>query len=159
MAKSNKKDSVAPRSIQNRRARFDYAILETVEAGIVLVGSEVKSLYLGRGHLNDAFCRIHNGEMFLINMDIEPYEQATVDAHDRRRDRKLLLHRREINVLERKTMEKGLTMVPLSVFFNEKGRVKVSVGLAKGKAAYDKRDKIAKDDTRREAERLRAGKF
>jgi SsrA-binding protein len=155
MAKDKKKGE-APRSIQNRKARFDYAISDEVEAGIALQGSEVKSLYLGKGHLNDAYCRVVNGEMFLLNMDIEPYAQASVFAHERRRDRKLLMHRREIDQLHRKVMEKGFTLIPLSVYFNEKGRVKVKVGLGRGKANYDKRDSIAKEDARREADRVRS---
>lgn len=156
MAKKADKKSEAPRSIQNRKARFDYAIQDEVEAGIALQGSEVKSLYLGKAHLNDAYCRVVNGEMFLMNMDVEPYEKASVFAHDRRRDRKLLLHRREIDQMERRVMEKGFTLVPLSVYFNEQGRVKVRIGLGRGKANYDKRDSIAKNDERREAERVRA---
>jgi SsrA-binding protein len=155
--KGNSKDSKAPHSIQNRRARYDYAIQETYEAGISLVGSEVKSIYLGKAHLTDAYCRVVNGEMWLINMDIEPYEQASVFAHERRRDRKLLLHRREISVLERKTLEKGLTLVPLAAYFKN-GRVKIEIGLGRGKAAYDKRDKVAKDDARREIERGLSGR-
>lgn len=159
MAKDKGKKGEAPRSIQNRKARFDYAISDEVEAGIALQGSEVKSLYLGRAHLNDAYCRVINGEMFLLNMDVEPYAQASVDAHERRRDRKLLLHRREIEQLDRKVMEKGFTLIPLSVYFNDQGRVKVRVGLGRGKANYDKRDSIAKEDARRESDRVRAGKL
>jgi SsrA-binding protein len=158
MAKDKKKGE-APRSIQNRKARFDYAISDEVEAGIALQGSEVKSLYLGKAHLNDAYCRVVNGEMFLLNLDVEPYAQASVFAHERRRDRKLLLHRREIDQLERKVMEKGFTLIPLSVYFNEQGRVKVKVGLGRGKANYDKRDTIAKNDAKRETDRVRAGKL
>ena len=158
MAKDKKK-AEAPRSIQNRKARFDYAISDEVEAGVALQGSEVKSLYLGKAHLNDAYCRVIDGEMFLLNMDVEPYAQASVFAHERRRDRKLLLHRREIDQLERKVMEKGFTLIPLSVYFNDKGRVKVRVGLGRGKANYDKRDTIAKADERRETDRIRAGKL
>ena len=154
MAKSGqKKEAKPPRSIQNRRARYDYAVQDEYSAGIALVGSEVKSIYLGKAHLTDAFCKVVNGEMFLVNMDVEPYEQASVFAHERRRDRKLLLHRREIDVLERKVMEKGLTIVPLSVYFNDKGRVKIQIGLARGKAEFDKRQSIAKKDERREVER------
>ncbi|AIE87394.1 SsrA-binding protein SmpB [Fimbriimonas ginsengisoli] len=155
--KGNTKEGKAPHSIQNRRARYDYAIQENFEAGIALVGSEVKSIYLGKAHLTDAYCRVVNNEMWLINMDIEPYEQASVFAHERRRDRKLLLHRREIDVLQRKSQEKGLTMVPLAAYFKN-GRVKIDIGLGRGKAHYDKRDKIAKDDERREIERAKAGK-
>jgi len=155
--KSDSKKSEAPRSVQNRRARYDYAIQETYEAGIALVGSEVKSLYLGKAHLTDAYCRVVHGELWLFNMDIEPYEKANVFAHERRRDRKLLMHRREINVLDRKSMEKGLALIPLATYFKN-GRVKLEVGLGRGKAAYDKRDKVAKDDARREVDRLRQGK-
>jgi len=156
--KGEKKGSETPRSIQNRRARFDYAILESNEAGIALSGSEVKSLFLGLAHLNDAYCQVKGGELFLINADIEPYEKASVFQHERRRDRKLLMHRKEINTLDRKSMEKGLALIPLSMYFKN-GRVKVEVGLGRGKAQYDKRDKIAKDDERREVERVRATRF
>ena len=159
MAKKNEKQgSEAPKSIQNRRARYDYNILESHEAGVSLLGSEVKSLYLGKGHLTDAFCRVLDGELFLINADIEPYEKANVFQHERRRDRKLLMHRKEINTLERKSLEKGLALIPLALYFKN-GRVKVEVGLGRGKALYDKRDKIAHDDERREVERIRANKF
>lgn len=155
--KGNTKGSDAPRSIQNRRARYDYSIQETIEAGIVLQGSEVKSIFLGRAHLTDAYCRVQGGEMWLYNMDVEPYEKASVFAHERRRDRKLLLHRKQIEVLDRKSMEKGLALIPLAVYFKN-GKVKVEIGLGKGKALYDKRDKIAKDDARREVDRVRSGK-
>lgn len=155
--KGNGKTNDAPRSIQNRRARYDYQILETLEAGLVLLGSEVKSIFLGNAHLTDAYCRVLNGEMWLMNMDIEPYEKSSVFAHERRRDRKLLLHRREIEVLDRKSREKGLTLVPTAAYFKN-GKVKIEIGLGRGKANYDKRDKIAKDDARREVDRLRSGR-
>jgi len=161
MAKSakSKKESHAPKSIQNRRARFDYAIEDTYEAGIALLGSEVKSLYQGKGNLTDAYCRVHNNELWIYGFDIEPYDKASHFGHERRRDRKLLMNRREINVLDRKQLEKGLSLIPLSVYFNDKGRVKVQVGLGRGKGQYDKRHAIAKDETRREADRVRKGKF
>lgn len=154
---ADKKAGAAPASIQNRKARYEYAIEDTYEAGIALQGSEVKSIYQGRAHLVDAYCRVNKGEMWIFNLDVEPYEKSSVFAHERRRDRKLLLHRREINVLDRKSMEKGLTIVPLSIYFKN-GRVKLEIGLARGKANYDKRDKIASDDARREVDRLRKGK-
>lgn len=157
MAKKNKKDSKAPASVQNRKARYDYAILEDVEAGLVLQGSEVKSLYLGKANLTDSYCRVVRGEMFLFQMDIEPYEKSAVFGHERRRDRKLLLNRKEIDTLERKSLEKGLTIIPLGVYFNERGRAKVRIGLGRGKAHHDKRDQIAKDETRREMDRIRKG--
>jgi SsrA-binding protein len=150
------KGPVSPATIDNRRARYDYSILEDYEAGVVLVGTEVKSVFLGRAHLTDAFCRVLSGELWLLNMDIEPYEKAGAFGHDRRRDRKLLLQRKQIDLLQRKAQEKGLTIVPLRVYFNQRGKVKVKIGLAKGKAQYDKREKIAQDETRREAERARS---
>lgn len=150
-----KKGSPGPARIQNRRARYDYAISETLEAGIVLLGSEVKSVYLGRAHLTDAYCKITGGEMWLVNMDVEPYEQASMFPHERRRDRKLLLHRREIEVWERKSQEKGLTIIPLAVYFKN-GRVKLEIGLGRGKALYDKREQVAKKEERREQERARS---
>jgi len=156
MASKKDKKAVSPATIENRRARFDYAVLEDYEAGIALVGSEVKSVFLGRAHLTDAYCRVINGELFMFNMDIEPYEQASSFGHERRRDRKLLLHRNQIDSLQRKSQEKGLTIVPLRAYFNARGKVKVRIGLARGKAHYEKRDKIAKDDERREIQSARA---
>ncbi len=149
----NKKESKAPKSIQNRRARFDYHVEETLEAGIALGGSEVKSLYLGKAHLTDAFVKVLRDEVWLINADIEPYDKASHFGHERRRDRKLLMHRKQISNFERKALEKGFTIVPLAMYFNEKGRVKVEIALARGKATYDKRESIAKKDTRREMAR------
>src|SRR5437016_2414250 len=99
------KENRAPASIQNRRARYDYHFLETFEAGIALAGSEVKSLYLGRAHLTDAYCKVVDGELFLANLDIEPYEKAAHFQPERRRDRKLLMHRKEIDTIERKSQE------------------------------------------------------
>lgn len=159
MAGKNGKEKREPGSIQNRKARFDYAIEETLEAGIALSGSEVKSLYLGRAHLTDAFCRVLSGEMWLLNMDIEPYDHASHFGHERRRDRKLLMHRKQIETFARKAQEKGLTIVPLKVYFNERGRAKVELALARGKAQYDKRHKIGEQETRREIERVRSTRF
>ncbi|MDX2065725.1 MAG: SsrA-binding protein SmpB [Fimbriimonadaceae bacterium] len=157
-ARKQKKAAVAPKSIQNRRARYDYAIEDTLEAGIALVGTEVKSLYHGKGNLTDAYCRVVNGEMWLLNFDIEPYEKTAHFGHERRRDRKLLMHRKQIDTWQRKSLEKGFTLIPLAVFFNDKGRVKVQIALARGKAQYDKRESIAKDDARREVDRARTGR-
>jgi SsrA-binding protein len=161
MAKAGKKgkDGVAPKSIQNRKARYDYAIQDTYEAGLILSGTEVKSLYQGKGNLTDAFCRVMKEELWILNLDIEPYDKASVFGHERRRDRKLLMHRKEIATLERKQMEKGLSIIPLSVYFNDRGKAKVQIALARGKSNYDKRDSIAKDDTRREIDRMRSEKL
>ncbi|CAN1534864.1 SmpB tmRNA-binding protein [Fimbriimonadaceae bacterium] len=161
MAKAGKKgkEGVAPKSIQNRKARYDYAIQDTYEAGLILSGTEVKSLYQGKGNLTDAFCRVMKEELWILNLDIEPYDKASVFGHERRRDRKLLMHRKEIATLERKQMEKGLSIIPLSVYFNDRGKAKVQIALARGKSNYDKRDSIAKDDTRREIDRMRSEKL
>jgi SsrA-binding protein len=159
MAKSKTKQvSTGPKTIQNRKARFEYMILDEFEAGLVLVGSEVKSLFNGRGNLTDAYCRVVNGEIFLLQLDVEPYTHTTTFQHERRRDRKMLMHRREIDVIERKSLEKGFSIVPLEVYFS-KGKVKVKIALARGKALYDKRDSLMKKDTKREIERAISEKF
>jgi SsrA-binding protein len=152
---AKKKEAQTAKSIQNRRARHDYSIEQTFEVGIVLVGSEVKSLFKGRANLTDAYCKVVNREMWLFNMDVEPYEQASVFQHERRRDRKLLMHRKEIDLIERKAQEKGFTIIPLSTYFKN-GRVKVEIALARGKAEYDKRRQIAEKETRRDVERARS---
>lgn len=154
--KSTPKTPEGPRAIVNRKARHDYELFDTYEAGIVLEGSEVKSVFLGRVNMTDAFCRVVGGELFVMNLDIEPYSHAAHFQPERRRDRKLLLHRKQINTIEHKAQEKGLTIVPTRVYFSEKGRVKVEVALARGRRQYDKRDKIAADQTRREAQAARA---
>ncbi len=147
-----------PATIQNRRARFDYEILDTYEAGISLVGSEVKSVYLGRVNLTDAYCRVVNGEIFLLEADIEQYSHTARFIPERRRDRKLLLHRKEIDLIQRRSMEKGLALIPLKMYFKN-GKVKVEIGLGRGKRQYDKRQQIADKDTRREMERARSEKL
>ena len=136
----------------NRKARHDYFIHETYEAGIALTGTEVKSLRQGKVNLKDSFCRIENGEALLLGMHISPYEKGNIFNKDPLRVRKLLLHKSEINKLIGKTKEKGMAIVPLKVYFS-KSLVKVEIGLAKGKKLYDKRDDIAKKDQKREAER------
>ena len=151
--KTNKKEAKTAATIENRRARYDYSFVEEFEAGIVLVGSEVKSIFLGRAHLTDAYCRVIDSELYLINFEIEPYEQAGIFGHERRRDRKLLMHRKQIENLDRRSKEKGLTIVPTRVYFNQRGKAKVRIALARGKAEYDKRQKIAENETRREIER------
>ena len=134
---------------QNRKARHDYAILDTLEAGIVLTGTEVKSLRLGRASLVDGFATIDGGEVFLRNVHIPEYFQGSWTNHEPRRTRKLLLHRGEILRLIGKTKESGLTLVPLSLYF-ESGKVKVELALAKGKHSYDKRQDLARRDADRE---------
>ena len=143
---------------QNRRARHDYEILETVEAGIALVGSEVKSLREGKAQLADAYARIDDGEMWLFAMHIPPWIYATgFGAHDPERRRKLLLHRREIDDLADEVGRKGLTLVPLALYFRG-GRAKIEIALARGRHTYDKRHALAARDVRREEERALSGR-
>jgi SsrA-binding protein len=137
----------------NRKARHDYAILDTYEAGMVLTGTEVKSLRAGRATLVDAFAQERNGEIFLHNLHIPEYAQGTWTNHEPRRTRKLLLNRVEINKLLGKVRESGLTLVPLQVYFSD-GWAKVEIGLAKGKKSYDKRQDLAKRDADREIARV-----
>jgi SsrA-binding protein len=135
----------------NRRARFDFEILERLEAGIVLTGSEVKSLRGGRASLSESFARVEGGEVWLENMHIAPYEQGEKRGYDPRRTRKLLLHRREISRLIGKTGEKGLALVPIRVYFAH-GLAKVELGLGRGKRRFEKRQAIAEREHRREME-------
>ncbi|PXY17606.1 SsrA-binding protein [Prauserella sp. PE36] len=136
----------------NRRARHDYSILDTYEAGVVLVGTEVKSLRDGKASLTDAFATVDDGEIFLRGLHIAEYAQGTWTNHAPRRTRKLLLHRGEIEKLIGKTKEGGVSLVPLSLYFKD-GKVKVELALAKGKKAYDKRQSLAKRDAEREVAR------
>lgn len=137
---------------QNRKARHNYAILDTYEAGIALTGTEVKSLRAGRASLVDGFATIDDGEIFLRNVHIPEYTQGSWTNHEPRRTRKLLLHRAEITRLIGKTRESGLTLVPLSLYFSE-GKVKVELALARGKRSYDKRQDLARRDADREVRR------
>jgi SsrA-binding protein len=137
---------------QNKKARHDYHIEETFEAGIVLQGTEIKSIRAGRANLKDSFARVQNGELFLHNMHISPYEQGNRYNHDPLRTRKLLLHRKEINKLLGATKEQGYSIVPLKMYLKN-GFAKLLVGLAKGKKNYDKRDDLKKKDAKREIDR------
>ena len=136
----------------NRKARHEYSILQTLETGIVLVGTEVKSLREGKANLVDSFALIQNNEVWLLGLHISEYKQGNINNHIPTRDRKLLLNRSEIRKLIGKTKEKGLTLIPLRLYFKN-GRVKVEIALAKGKKVYDKRRDIAKKDFQREQER------
>ncbi len=136
----------------NKKAYFDYFIEEKYEAGIVLHGTEVKSIRQGKCSIKEAYIQIRNGEMFISNMNITPYEKGNIFNKDPLRVKKLLLHQSEINKLDAQVAQKGYTIVPLQVYFN-RGRVKLSIGLAKGKKLYDKRESIAKKDQKREAEK------
>ena len=137
---------------QNKKARHDYFIEDTYEAGLELVGTEVKSIRQGKVNLRDSFAQVKNGEMLVYNMHVSPYEKGNIFNRDPLRVKKLLLHKSEIRKMKGKIAEKGYTLVPLKVYFN-RSLVKVEIGLAKGKKLYDKRQDIAKKDQRREAER------
>jgi SsrA-binding protein len=142
----------------NRRARHEYEILETVEAGLVLRGTEVKALRSGQVNFKDSYATVRNDEAWLRGCHISPYSHGTDANHEPERDRKLLLHRREIARLVGKVAERGLTLVPLRLYF-KKGRAKVELGLARGKKLHDKRASIRERDTRREMDRaVRAGR-
>jgi SsrA-binding protein len=137
---------------RNRRARHDYTIEDVVEAGLVLTGTEVKSLRAGRASLTDGFGMITDSEAWLHGVHIPEYTQGTWTNHEPRRTRKLLLHRKEIERLARSTQERGLTLVPLSLYFKD-GKAKIELGLARGKRSYDKRQDLAKRDAAREVDR------
>src|SRR6516225_1251919 len=148
MAEKSERELAQSTIAENRKAHHDYHLLETFEAGIVLLGTEVKAIREGRVNLRDSFARVEDGEVFLYNVNISPYSHRGYATHEPLRRRKLLLHRDEIRKLIGKTTEKGMTLVPLRLYYKN-GRVKIAVSLAKGKKEYDKRETIK----RREAER------
>lgn len=139
--------------LKNRQASFEYFIDARYEAGMVLLGTEVKSLREGQANFADSYCIIHKGEMWLKNLNIAQYSHGTVNNHDPVRDRKLLLQKREIRKIESKLKEKGYTLVPLRIFFNEKNLAKIEIGLAKGKKQHDKRESIKQKEMQREMKR------
>lgn len=138
--------------IVNKKARFLYEIIEVIEAGIVLQGTEVKSLRKGKVNIKDSYATIRNREVYLVNMHISPYEQGNIFNHDPERERKLLLHKQEIKRLIGKVTEKGMTLIPLKLYFKN-GRAKVELGLARGKSTVDRRKDIARRDEQRMLER------
>lgn len=139
---------------ENRRARFDYAIEDDIECGVVLEGSEVKALRQGGSNIADSYAAVEEGELWLVNSYIPPYEQAKVFKHIERRRRKLLVSRREMADLWNATQRKGMTLVPLVLYFNHRGRAKIKLGIAKGKKNHDKRETEAKRDWNRQKQRL-----
>ena len=139
---------------ENRRARFDYAIGSDLECGIVLMGSEVKSLRKGSSNIAESYAEVENGELWLVNSYIAPYEQAKTWGHEERRRRKLMVNKRELANLWSETQRKGMTIVPLVMYFNDKGFVKMKVGIAKGKKNHDKRADNAKRDWNLQKQRL-----
>jgi SsrA-binding protein len=136
----------------NRKARHDYIIEDTLEAGLVLTGSEIKSIRAGQVNLREGYATVRDGELWLVNTHISPYQQASYQNHEPRRDRKLLAHRREINRLSGKLQEKGLTLIPLKLYLKN-GRAKVELGLGRGKKLYDKRQTLRERDDQRQIER------
>ncbi len=139
---------------ENRRARFDYAIEDDVECGIVLVGSEVKSLRQGSANIAESYASVEDGELWLINSYIAPYEQAKTFGHEERRKRKLLVSRKELARMWNDTQRKGMTLVPLVLYLNHRGLAKIKIGIAKGKKTVDKRETQAKRDWNRQKQRL-----
>lgn len=139
--------------IRNKRASFDYDLLDTYQAGIVLVGTEVKSIRLGKASLADTFCFFNDGELWVKNMNISEYFYGTYNNHLPRRDRKLLLTKRELEKIRRQTKDTGFTIVPTKLFLNEKGLAKLEIAVAKGKKVYDKRESLKEKDDKRQMDR------
>jgi SsrA-binding protein len=156
--KANSDKKSAPPKIENRRARHDFHIDETYEAGIVLKGTEVKSIRAGKASINEGFAYISNGEIWLKNMYIKPYEFGSYNNHDERRDRKLLLKRKEIKEIDKSINQKGFTLVPLKMYFKG-GYAKLLIGLGRGKKQFDKRDDIKEKDMKREIDRKIKGTY
>ena len=142
-------------NIKNRKAFHEFEILETMEAGLVLKGTEIKSIREGKVSLQEAYCHISNGEAYVKAMTISPYEQGSFSNHEPTRERKLLLGKKEIEKLQKKTEEKGLTVVPTRLYISDRGFAKLQIGLAKGKKLFDKRDSLKKKDQDRELKRMK----
>jgi SsrA-binding protein len=149
MAQKSEREMAQASIAENRKARHDYHLLETFEAGVVLLGTEVKAIREGRVNLRDSFARVEGGEVFLYNVNISPYSHRGYANHEALRRRKLLLHRDEIRKLIGRTVERGMTLVPVRMYLKN-GRVKVALSLAKGKKEYDKRETIKRRETERE---------
>ena len=139
---------------ENRRARFDYAIDQTYEAGIALTGTEVKSLRFGEGSIAESYAEVKDNEVWLVNSNIPEFSHGNRFNHEPKRPRKLLLHEREINKMHGAVARQGMTLVPLSIYFNARGRAKVELAVAKGRKAHDKREHVKEQDCKREAARL-----
>ena len=142
-------------NILNKRARFDYEVIETYTAGIVLTGTEIKSIRLGKAQIAESFCEFNNGELFAINTYIEEYAFGNQFNHQSRSERKLLLNKRELKTLARNVESKGLTIVPLRLFTHEKGLAKLEIALCRGKKTYDKRESLKEQDTKRDLARIK----
>lgn len=143
----------SPIQIKNKRASFDYHFIDTYTAGIVLTGTEIKSIRMGKASLVDTFCYIHNGEIWVKGMNISPYFYGSYNNHEARRDRKLLLNKREIQRLAEDSKSPGFTIVPILIFIDDKGRAKLDIALCRGKKEYDKRETLKEKQDKREMER------
>lgn len=142
-------------SIRNKRASFEYEFVDTYIAGLVLRGTEIKSIREGKVNLQDAYCFFKSGELFVINLSISPYSQGTHYNHESNRERKLLLSKNELEKLEKKFEEKGLSIIPVKLFVNDRGLAKLEIALAKGKKLHDKRESIKERDVKRELQRMK----
>ena len=141
-------------SIKNRKATFEYELVERFVAGMKLVGTEIKSIRNGKVNLTDSYCQVVNGEMYVKNLHVAEYEMGTCNNHIAKRDRKLLLNRKEIQKLDKKVKESGFTIVPVKLFVNDKGLAKLEIALARGKKTYDKRESLKQKDAKRDIDRL-----
>lgn len=146
-------------NIKNKKATFNFELVEKLVAGIVLKGTEIKSIRNGKANLNEAFCTFENDELYIKGMHISPYEYGTHTNHEAKADRKLLLNRKELSKWETKTKEKGLTIVPVKLFVTGKGFAKIEIALARGKKLQDKRETLKQKDAKREMSRIKSGKF
>jgi SsrA-binding protein len=142
-------------NIRNKRAKFDYELIEVFTAGIVLTGTEIKSLRLGKANITEGFCEFSNNELFAINTQIDEYLYGNQFNHKAKSERKLLLNRRELKKLERAIETKGLTIIPIRLYINEKGLAKLEIALAKGKKTYDKRESLKEQDSKRDLDRIK----
>ena len=142
-------------NIKNKKARYEYNILTKYIAGIVLTGTEIKSIRLGQAHISEAFCQVKNNEVFIVNMHIKEYDFGTYLNHKPTRTRKLLLSKKEIRQISKKIVEKGFTLIPLEVFISDRGFAKVEIAIAKGKKIHDKRQSLKEKDNKREIDRMR----
>lgn len=142
-------------TIKNKKASFEFSFIDTYMAGIALTGTEIKSIRQSKVNLQDAFCYFGNGELFIKNMHISKYDEGSHYNHDPLRDRKLLLKKKELKKLQEKGEEKGLTIIPIKLFINDRGLVKIEIALAKGKKLYDKREDIKQKDIKRELDRIK----
>ncbi|SHF86484.1 SsrA-binding protein [Mariniphaga anaerophila] len=141
-------------NIKNKKATFEYELIERFVAGMQLVGTEIKSIRNGKVNMNDSYCQFYNGELYAKNIHISEYELGTCNNHQARRDRKLLLTKRELQKLDRKLKESGLTVVPTRLFVTDRGLAKLEIALARGKKVYDKRESLKQKDTKREIDRM-----